>query len=341
MTRNFNAPSNPTSPITRRGFFFLSAACGFAPPPAALLAKDIDLPNAKPVPKLQSLPLPHDQISFTRDGVELTRYHFGPGLRRPFLHPVNGPSGRSLTRMGHPQDPAGHSHHNSVWFSHHDVNGVAFWGDKGEGRILHQRTLKLTDADQAASALAINHWIGKDSKPLLIERRGTRIVDLADGEYLIILDAQFETAGNQPVAFGKTPFGLIGVRMAKTIGVADGGGTIRNSEGNIDEKGDNGCFWKKARWCDYSGPITPTASEGIALFDHPANPNHPTVFHVRVDGWMGACFTFDAPFALEPGRPLKLRYGLYVHRGVPRPAVIDAQWDSFAKTGVNDPSIKR
>ena len=55
--------------------------------------------------------------------------------------------------------------------------------------------------------------------------------------------------------FGKTPFGLVGVRMAKPIGIHDGGGTIRNSEGNVDEQGDNGCFWKRARWCDYSGPI--------------------------------------------------------------------------------------
>ena len=39
------------------------------------------------------------------------------------------------------------------------------------------------------------------------------------------------------VTFGKTPFGFLGVRVAKMIGVKDGGGTIRNSEGGVNEKG--------------------------------------------------------------------------------------------------------
>ena len=60
-----------------------------------------DVPEPKPVPRLQVVPMPDDQASFQRDGVEITRYHFGPGLERPFLFPVVGPSGRSLTRMGH------------------------------------------------------------------------------------------------------------------------------------------------------------------------------------------------------------------------------------------------
>lgn len=62
------------------------------------------LPKPKPVPRMQVIPMPYHQASFQRDGVEITRYHFGPGLHRPFLFPIIGPSGRSLTRMGHPWD---------------------------------------------------------------------------------------------------------------------------------------------------------------------------------------------------------------------------------------------
>ena len=60
-----------------------------------------DVPEPKPVPRLQVVPQAYEQASFQRDGVEITRYHFGEGLNRPFLFPVIGPSGRSLTRMGH------------------------------------------------------------------------------------------------------------------------------------------------------------------------------------------------------------------------------------------------
>ena len=36
--------------------------------------------------------------------------------------------------------------------------------------------------------------------------------------------------------------------------------------------------------------------------DHPGNPNHPSAFHVREDGWMGASLTFKAPITIEPGK---------------------------------------
>jgi hypothetical protein len=293
------------------------------------------LPDAKPVPRMQVLPLPHDQASFERAGKELTRYHFGPELRRPYLYPVIGPSGRSLTRMGHPQAPASHSHHNSVWVSHNDVNGDVFWGDTGPGRIAHQWMVQYTDTDADAGLVAIHHWIGKENRVHLIERRGIRVVDLPNDEWLLITDLQLE-ANKQTATLGKTPFGMFAVRMAKTIGVADGGGMIRNSQGNVNEQGENGVFWKRARWVDYSGPILPNVTEGITLLDHPLNPGHPAYFHVRNDGWMGASLCFEGPITLEPGKLLRLRYGLYVHRGVPPPEVIDARWQAFSKTEVQD-----
>src|SRR4051812_3260553 len=89
----------------------------------------------RPVPRMQALPLPHHEISFQRDGVELTHFHFDPADKRPFLYPLNGPSGRALTRMGHPHDPVTHSHHNSLWLAHHDINGVSFWEDQSVAQI--------------------------------------------------------------------------------------------------------------------------------------------------------------------------------------------------------------
>ena len=101
----------------------------------------------KTVPLMQAIPLPYQQVSFQRDGVELCRYHFGSDLRRPFMFPVVGPSGRSLTRMGHPHEPVTHSHHNSIWISHNDVNGLSFWEDRGKGRIVHEQIESLEDSD--------------------------------------------------------------------------------------------------------------------------------------------------------------------------------------------------
>lgn len=286
------------------------------------------LPEPKPVPRLQVVPQAYAQASFQRDGVEITRYHFGEGLNRPFLFPVVGPAGRSLTRMGHPHDPESHSHHNSVWISHFDVNGVDFWGDKRLGVIRHKRIVSYEDQGEESSVAAENEWVDKDGRVLLNETRKVSVVLLEGKEWMMVIDSTFTAAG-KPVTLGKTPFGLIGVRMAKTIGVADGGGRIRNSEGGVNEQE---VLWKQARWVDYSGPIETGKIEGITLFDHPANPNHPCYFHVRNDGWMGASLTYDAPREITPDKPLHVRYGLYVHSDMKPPAEIETQWRRFAET---------
>jgi hypothetical protein len=296
----------------------------------------VELPGAKPIPALQVLPHADDETAIEREGKELTRYHFGAELRRPFLYPVNGPSGRSLTRMGHPHDPYSHSHHNSVWVTHHDVNGVDFWGDHGpgKGRITTERVLRYEDSDDEALLQFAHAWQDATGKVLLDETRTIRVRPMEQEQWLLVIDISL-AARDAPVTLGKTPFGLVGVRMAKTIGVHDGGGTIRNSSGGRDEAE---VLWKQAKWVDYSGPITRAAIEGITLMDHPQNPNHPTFFHVRNDGWMGTSLTYDQERRIEKQAPLQLRYGLWVHRDVPTAERIDEVFATFAK--IDAPAAK-
>ncbi len=299
-----------------------------------------EFPDAKPVPRMQVIPLPDGKASFRFDGRELTCYHFGESLRRPFLYPIVGPEGHCLTRMGHPRDPFGHSHHNSVWISHQNLAGVDFWADRlatgaAPGRIVHQRIERFEDGDQSAWLLATNHWLDGDGKCLLIERRRIEVTAPKQWDWLLLIDLQFEAPGDAAVEFLQNPFGVIGVRMAKTIGVKDGGGRILNSEGQRNEAE---VFRKPAKWCDYSGPLTNRVSGGIALFDHPKNPNHPTAFHVRNDGWMGACLTLDRPMRIDPNQPLRLRYGLWTHAGASTPEQIEAEWKAFGDSAL--PSLE-
>src|SRR5436190_15646216 len=127
----------------------------------------------KPVPRMQAIPLPHYKISFERDGQELTRYHFDPADKRSFLFPINGPSGRSLTRLGHPHDPVTHSHHNSLWVSHQDVDGVSFWDDRGKGRIVTKQIERYDDLGETSAIVATNAWVdeGHAGRTILNETR--------------------------------------------------------------------------------------------------------------------------------------------------------------------------
>ena len=294
-----------------------------------MVADDAANAAAKPPPfaAVQAVPMPYDQVSFQRDGAQVVRYHYGRQHERPFWFPLIGPAGRVVTRMGHPHDPMGHSHHNSVWISHQKVNGVNFWEDPGPAKIVHQAIEKIEDGPEAASLRVRNAWTGPDGKPLLIERRLMTVRPLPDDEWMLIVELLITPAAGD-VTFGKTPFGIFAARVAKTMDVNDGGGTIRNSAGAVNEKA---VFWKPARWVDYAGRVTADRSNGITLMDHPANPNHPSVFHVRNDGWMGASFSFNGPYKLPAGKQLRLLYALYVHDGVPTPDHIERRFAVFAQ----------
>ncbi|HCN76221.1 MAG TPA: hypothetical protein DIT13_03380 [Verrucomicrobiales bacterium] len=310
-------------------------------PCPALTAQVSPLPSAKPVPRMQAVPLPHHITSFQLDGRELTACHFDPADMRPFWHPIRTTKEASITRMGHPHDPHGHSHHNSVWITHNLLNGVDFWGDhaREQGRIVCAQVPReaYEEGDEAASMRMVNHWIKvADGSVQLVETRRSEVRPL-DGarSWFMIVDLELGAPKGGKAVFGATGFGLIAVRMARSIGVHDGGGRILNSEGLVNEKA---VFRQPARWCDYSGRLTneDDGFAGITLMNHPMNPRHPTAFHVRDDGWMGCCLSLDEDVEIAAGGSLRLRYGLWVHDGVSTLEESEAHWRRFAELPVAD-----
>lgn len=279
-------------------------------------------------PKIQVIPEPRLCATFLIEGRRVLGFDGGgAGMRRPFLYPVIGPSGLPLTRMGHPHDPVSHSHHNSVWISHNAVDGTDFWADNG-GTIETIHISRLEDSDDHAWLEFKAVWRNREGAPLLDENRRITLTLLGAGLWRV--DVEMELACSRaPVPLGATAFGFLGVRMAKTIGVRDGGGRILNSHGALNEAG---CFRKPACWVDYSGPVNASDDEGITLMDHPRNLNHPVEFHVRNDGWMGASTTLRQPHLIEPGSPLRLKYGLLIHTSKTGPAEMQAEWERFSQT---------
>lgn len=307
----------------------------------ALLSLNAQPPAARPVPRVQAVPLPHHATSFQLDGRELTAAHYDPRDMRPFWHPLRSSHEPSLTRMGHPHDPLTHSHHNSVWISHNLLNGLDFWGDhaKSQGRVLHVETPRegYEDGDDHAAMRSLNHWISAaDGSVQLVEQRRAEVRPLnGASSWLMILDMEFSPPKDKSATFGATGFGLVAVRMAKSIGVHDGGGRILNSEGQVDEAA---VFRQPARWCDYSGRITNDEDGfgGVTLMNHPMNPCNPTAFHVRDDGWMGCCLSLDQPVEIATGQKLRVRYGLWVHDGAPTREQSEERWAEFTRLPVAD-----
>jgi hypothetical protein len=283
-------------------------------------------------PRVQALPDVPDRASLRIDGIERVGYEFGLGKARPFLYPVIGPSGAWLTRMGHP-DPVGHQHHKSVWFGHQSVAGINFWEERPgtDIQIRHRRVVLYQDGPDWGALVAELVWWAHGRA--LLEQRLTIVLEpCADGGFALDLQSHFESI-DMPIELGQTPFGLLGVRVAKTMSEQYGGGRLTNSEGAT---GAATIFAKPARWVDYSGPSAPGTIEGIAYFDHPGNPHHPTAWHVRADGWMEAAFNLAAAHGVASGHPLDLRYRLLIHAGPADPGALDAAWRRFAATPADE-----
>jgi len=287
------------------------------------------------IPRHQLCPLPDQQVSFQIEGIEKTRWHFGENYPRPFFYPYNGPSGESLTRMGHPGAP-NHDHHRSIWLAHHSINGVDFWSDNTPGCIRQKMWLAYLDSDQESIMAVLLDWIDGENVILMEQETIVALMSLPDNEHgLEIQITMRPPANNETVELGKTNFGFLAVRVAKSISGYFGGGTISSSAGEIGEKN---IFGKIAKWVDYSGPIAVGKGpnrritvEGITYFDHPSNPRFPTYWHVREDGWMGASFNMKEPYTITRKKPLVLRYLLYAHYGGYDPIKAEEVYTAFLK----------
>jgi hypothetical protein len=218
-------------------------------------------------------------------------YHY-QNVPRPYLYPLLGPGGEMLTRHWPMKDVPGeerdHVHHRSLWFTHGDVNGHDFWAETPKsGKIVHQEFQNVKSGRDVGSFTEKNNWVTVDGKLICSETRTIRIYNRRPGERMLDFDVTIH-AVNGAVKFGDTKEGSMAVRMAETMRVTmpknqPGRGHIVNSEGVRDKD----TWGKRAKWCYYYGPVE-GKTLGIAMFDHPSNPKHPTWWHVRDYGLFAA-----------------------------------------------------
>lgn len=285
-----------------------------------------------------------DRVDVLVDGEPFTSYIF-TGYAKPILYPVLGPGGIPMTRS-YPieKDVEGeatdHVHHESLWFTHDEVNGVDFWGHRpdaeGRGPRIVQRAMPVCEDGVIVTE---NDWTAPDGTVVLSD---TRRVSFAADERQRTIDIEVTLhASAGEVHFGDTKEGTMAIRVRTPLQLKDGSGSsgaaghIRTSEGLTDGE----AWGKQARWVDYFGEIDGTPV-GIALFDHPDNLRHPTRWHARDYGLFTANpfgvkhFTGDdsepGGYTLSAGEILTLRYRFVFHGGDVDADGLDQQWKAWA-----------
>ena len=260
-------------------------------------------------PRCQVVPLPQQQVAFAIAGQERLRWHAGHDSPRPFFYPLTGPSGLPLTRIGHPGAP-NHDHHRSIWFAHQKVLGIDFWSDQSDAVIRQLSWLAYEDGEhEARMAVQLGWFDGHDPAPLLQQELVVAISPAEDDGVFVELQTSLAPMADS-LELEQTNFGLLAVRVARSISAVFGRGVLTGANG---EQSEQRLFGQKSPWVDYSGPVEGETVEGITYFDHPENNSFPSKWHVRDDGWMGASVCRDASVMLHRAQPRRWRYLLHAH----------------------------
>jgi hypothetical protein len=286
------------------------------------------------------------------DGKLFTEYLTKAG-QSPAMWPIIGPTGRPMTRS-YPVGPeqqgetTDHPHHQSLWFTHDQVNGADFWksnvapvagvsdpGHKHGPHIAHREFTEIASDGSAARIVTLNDWMDGERRVLTDERTiifGTR--DNGDRwiDFTITLKAS-----DGDVRFGDTKEGTFAIRVADSMRTeAKPGGRIINSEGQEDDA----AWGLPAQWVDYSGPVD-GETVGITMMSHPKSFRPKTRWHVRGYGLFAANpfgqRDFPQPELVEQGavtipsgEEITLRYRVLSHRGASNPVDLEAAFAEYA-----------
>jgi len=264
-------------------------------------------------------------------------------VSRPFLYPVVGPSNLPITRnwpMGYKKGEAkDHPHHRSLWYSHGDINGHDFWSESDKaGTTKHVYFKEITSGSDAGRIVSLNQLVAKDGSIVGTDTREITIHNRPGSERIIDFNITIH-ASHGDLNLGDTKEGSMAIRLAPTLRLKGevGEGHIVNSEGVKDGK----TWGKRAKWVDYYGPIDEN-TVGVAIFDHPGNPRHPTWWHVRDYGLFAAnpfgIHNFErkekgvGDFNVTSGSEVSWKYRFYMHQGDTESANVEGHFESYKST---------
>lgn len=272
-----------------------------------------------------------------------------------YFYPVMGPGGVQMTRSWPirndvPDEDRDHQHHRGLWFSHGKVNGTDFWAEDAKaGRIVHDKFLEVKSGKDEGVIRSTCKWIAPDNKIACTDERTFRVYNRPGNERIVDFEVTIHAPADRDTLFGDTKEGTMAVRVNEQMRVTHGKnkpgtGHIVLSTGVRDDappqKGDTKTWGKRADWCDYYGTVD-GKEVGIAIFDHPSNPVHPTPWHVRDYGLFAANpfgihdFEKKEPGAgnmtVPAGKSVTFKYRIYIHTGDTQKAQVAERYAEYVK----------
>jgi hypothetical protein len=289
-----------------------------------------------------SVQIRHDaaarQFVVTIQGKPFTTYCYGDDFKdKPVFYPVMSPNGARVNRefpmvASVPGESTDHPHHQSLFFTYDEVNGIHFWNPDTSGRRIVAKDTKA-DGNMLVASLA---WNDKDGKTVLDE---TKRVTFGGASDVFWMDHDITLKAVVPVSFGDTKEGAFGIRLNDTLKEQGGTGRYVNAEGA--ETSAN-VWGKTSPWVAIRGSVKGAGGDKdvtVAIFAHPSGLNAPPYWHAREYGLFAvnpfARHAYDPSAAertttLDKDKSLHLRFRLAVYSGkTPKPR-LDQDFAAFS-----------
>jgi hypothetical protein len=297
------------------------------------------LPKGKGKVEIKELP---GKLRIEINGQLFSEYVY-ENTSRPYLYPIIGPGGAQMTRnwpmKEAPNEERDHPHHKSWWYAHGLVNGHDFWAEgKESGKTVHEKFLDVKSGEIGVIKSA-NKLVAKDGAVVATDERTIKIHNVQDA---VLFDFEITIqASSGDLVFGDTKEGTMALRLNEGMRLTQpkkvkGEGHIVNSEGVRDDD----TWGKRAKWVDYHGPVD-GKTVGVAMFDHPQNPRHPTWWHVRDYGLFAAnpfgIHDFEkkdkgaGDLKVKAGESITFKYRFYVHTGDEKQAKVAEQFEEYSR----------
>ncbi len=266
-----------------------------------------------------------DRISIRRGDRELLTQSAKPG-HRPFIHPIHAPDGDGILTE---DAPPHHAWQHGLYIGLNDVDGVGFWTEgltkNGHDGTFHPMPLTPpTIAANTASWTVVSEWRRPEGAGMLTETQDWRLTDNGSS---YDLDLDWTLTAIVPLTFGAYAYGGLFVRMPFRER-----GSVITSEGHADCATAEG---KRARWVAISMPIPDRRAAdpmaGMAIMDHPGNPEHPAPW--RVDSQLGIAPSrcIAGAWSLAAGASTTSRFRTFIHAGTTDVAAVEASWARFIR----------
>lgn len=229
--------------------------------------------------------------------------------RACYVHPLYDLDGKPLTE----DFPKDHYHHRGMFWTWPIVKvrgkDTQTWHPANPSLIQHfARWIKREATDNHATLSAAVEWKLDDTETVAHETITLNVHPAGAVGRAIDVTLTLEAVGGPMTLRGQTDhnkgYGGMSLRGAPPFK----GATVYADGKHVERDSDRQHF----HWADLSN-----AQRGMALFAHPDHPDYPPAWVTRTSyaGFLNVAWPGNTTCTLEPGKPITLKYRVYVHRG--------------------------